>query len=970
MFSRLGSRTIHSVGSARQRLSRPRVESLESRVVLSSWTQVPISSTVPRATVLLSDGRLLIEQSDTTRWWLVSPDASGNYADPAIKRAHDSYYIHNYAGMALLKDGEVMVSGSEYPATDSAYNGQDHIEIYNPTLDSWRIVAKPTFFGSKLIVDNSIKVLPDGRVLASTGNSALYGLYDPTSESWTQVQSLPMGSTNEVTLTMLDSGAVLAVGTGAYGNLSWLFDEATLSWTEVGQTPGTLNTGEGGPMVQLPDGKILAVGAVPYWGITQTAIYSPTTQTWTTGAPIVAGSIGQVVNLATVEHSYKLVPRLAPGLALEVQNGSSANGSTIDVGAWSQADQQVWQFGNADSAKGIYVLVPTNALNSALTAGNPVDLSTTIGGVPQTQRWLVHENSDGYFTLSPSSSPGSSLDFSQGPTSKSGTVALDAANGSIAQEWQLVENPNTSIGDEPLAALPSGNVLVAMRQGNQSAFYEYSPTAGSWTPVTNFPDALTSDYRVDLMNMTVLPSGQVLVTAPKPDGSGSEAFLFTPDGQPQTAWKPKLLAITPVAPGSSTQWISGWGLNGVSEGGVFGDDNSASSNYPLIQLTNRFGRVTYAKTANWTTTQVGPNFEAFQFTPPPNLPYGDYSLRVIASGIASEQITYDNTLNPSGQGVMSGAIYKLVPEDNPSLALTLSGGSKPSAVPWSGLASQRWVIQSSGSGLFTIALSNAPQNLLDAPAALGNPVSVGKPTGTVAQEWTISPSGDGSYDISPQSNPLATLGDGRPASLVIDTSAASQRWQLVLVDTIANGHYRLTPGDLPNKALTIESTAPSALSPAAVTRWRGGTGQEWNLTNVGGGYVTLAPLNAPNSRLEVIDHATGAGSTTVIGPASASLIDQEWRVILNVDGSFRLIPRLAGTLSLDSNAITRRATMPVQINRSNGSRSQEWNLKQLAVADPLKASSWRVRSSCRTNHRLSENDLDRRALIKLQASEF
>ena len=323
--------------------------------------------------------------------------------------------------------------------------------------------------------------------------------------------------------------------------------------------------------------------------------------------------------------------------------------------------------------------------------------------------------------------------------------------------------------------------------------------------VPNVPSSLASDPRVDVMNMTVLPSGQVLVTG----AGGSHVFLYTPDGGPLEAWKPAVVSIAPISPGSTTSWVSGWGLNGISEGGVFGDDNSTSSNYPLVQLTDRFGHVTYATTSNWTTTQVGDNFEGFQFTPPANLPYGEYTLRVIASGIASDPVAYHNGLNPSGQGLTSGAVYELVPEDNQGVALTSVGGGKVGTSPSNGLASQRWEVLDAGNGLFTIIPTNAPRKVLGAADALGQPVTVGKADGSAVQKWTITPSGDGFYDLSPQSNPLATLGDGSLASLVVDTDAISQRWMLVPVNTIANGLYRLSPWNRPGKALAVQGSCAS-----------------------------------------------------------------------------------------------------------------------------------------------------------------
>ncbi len=126
-------------------------------------------------------------------------------------------------------------------------------------------------------------------------------------------------------------------------------------------------------------------------------------------------------------------------------------------------------------------------------------------------------------------------------------------------------------------------------------------------------------------------------------GAGNKhVFLYTPDGAPQASWKPKILEVLPTSPGSSTHRIVGWGLNGISEGGVYGDDHSASSNYPLVRLTDDQGYVTYATTSNWSTTQVGPAFGSFQFTTPAKLHPGTYALQVIASGIASKPVTFYN----------------------------------------------------------------------------------------------------------------------------------------------------------------------------------------------------------------------------------------------------------------------------------------------------------------------------------------
>jgi hypothetical protein len=624
----------------RGRRALPCLERLGDRMLLSAWRTIPVGFDSPHATVLLSDGRLLVQQFFTNHWYLISPSASGSYAHPTITRAADSLYIHEYAGIALLKDGEVMVSGAEYPnSTDTDFNpatsGLDHIEIYNPAQTTWRNVPKPAFFGSDVITDNSIKVLPDGRVLASTGDSGIYGLYDPTTNTWTQTASIPSGSSNEVTLTMLSDGRVLAVGTGRNGNRSYLSDETSGTWTEAGQTPGMLNTGEGGPMVQLPDGQFLAIGAVQHWA-TQTAIYSPASGTWQAGpsVPNVSSGSPPAPGSSLDGDIFRIVPSGGSGLALEIPGGTPQNFTQAAIGPWTQADNEVWAF--QKKKDGNYILIPAGSPDSALNDkyggsanGNPVDLSPL--GSTKAEEWTVTRTVDGWYTFSPASAPGDSLQVSQNATAAGVAVELDATDGASVQKWQLIESPNGSFGDEPLAALPNGGVLLADSQANRTVFYEYNPSRNQFQRVGGIPPLLSKDSYSFALNETVLPTGQVLVTG----AGGKDVFLYSPSGQPRSSWRAQVLGVLPAGPGSSTQWVAGWGLNGISEGGIYGDDDSTGSNYPLVRLTSRSGKVTYSTTTNWTTTQIGHSYEAFQLTPPATLQRGTYVLRVIASGISS-----------------------------------------------------------------------------------------------------------------------------------------------------------------------------------------------------------------------------------------------------------------------------------------------------------------------------------------------
>jgi hypothetical protein len=94
--------------------------------------------------------------------------------------------------------------------------------------------------------------------------------------------------------------------------------------------------------------------------------------------------------------------------------------------------------------------------------------------------------------------------------------------------------------------------------------------------------------------------------------------------------------------------ISGTQFNGLSQACSYGDDAQMATNYPLVRITRvRDGAVSYLRTFNHSTMAVatggaivsthveGP----FVLVEPPGAPGGvEYSLRVVANGIASDPV--------------------------------------------------------------------------------------------------------------------------------------------------------------------------------------------------------------------------------------------------------------------------------------------------------------------------------------------
>jgi hypothetical protein len=135
--------------------------------------------------------------------------------------------------------------------------------------------------------------------------------------------------------------------------------------------------------------------------------------------------------------------------------------------------------------------------------------------------------------------------------------------------------------------------------------------------------------------MLTLPSGQILWS-----NGHTQLYLYNPDGAPDPSWQPTISGVTDN--GDGTFLLTGTQLNGISEGGGYGDDAEMSSNYPIVQLSDGNGNVFYARTFYWSNTGVatGNAPVSTYFTLPAGISPGDYSLTVVANGIASNPVDF------------------------------------------------------------------------------------------------------------------------------------------------------------------------------------------------------------------------------------------------------------------------------------------------------------------------------------------
>lgn len=214
--------------------------------------------------------------------------------------------------------------------------------------------------------------------------------------------------------------------------------------------------------------------------------------------------------------------------------------------------------------------------------------------------------------------------------------------------------------DAPAAMLVNGKVLCCLGPSatydGPCSFYEYDYTVNTFTQVGAPGGGSTLGNTAPFgTSMLDLPDGTVLFI----DGQNANSlYVYTPDGTPLAAGQPVINSITQNANGS--YHLTGTGLNGISEGAAYGDDEQMNGNYPLVRLTNTVsGNVYYARTYNWNSTsvQTGSRVVTTEFALPQNLPAGTYSLIVTAVGNASapQTFAYAPPPVPTGLSAASGS---------------------------------------------------------------------------------------------------------------------------------------------------------------------------------------------------------------------------------------------------------------------------------------------------------------------------
>ena len=186
------------------------------------------------------------------------------------------------------------------------------------------------------------------------------------------------------------------------------------------------------------------------------------------------------------------------------------------------------------------------------------------------------------------------------------------------------------IADGPASILPNGNVLMLTSPGIFNlggVFLEWDGTGFTDVTKGNTDAPNISSY---YGNMLVLPTGEVLFT------DFGNVWVYRSKGSPNPAWLPQITSAPTTVSREKSYVVSGYNLNGFTQGAAYGDDAQAATNYPLVRLTNRVtGNVYYARTTNPSTMGIA----STNFVVSSKTETGLSNLQVVVNGLASAPVT-------------------------------------------------------------------------------------------------------------------------------------------------------------------------------------------------------------------------------------------------------------------------------------------------------------------------------------------
>ncbi|HWA04527.1 MAG TPA: kelch repeat-containing protein [Rhizomicrobium sp.] len=408
------------------------------------------------------------------------------------------------------------------------------------------------------------------------------------------------------------------------------------TWSTVGAMPSGYSPLYFASQV-LPDGKLIVNGGEylncnAVW-TNKGAIYDPATNTWTNVNPPSGWSqIGDAQSVVLSDGTYYLADCCTTHTAHAAISGTSVTWTEGIFGKGDVNDEEGW----------------TQLPNQTIVT---VDANRSLGVPNQVE---IYSEASGQWTTSANKTPASCTDqgsheIGPAPLLPNGLMfqlcgtTHTAVYNYVSDSWTAgpdLPNINGQLdsADGPAAVLPNGHILAQVSPGvfnPPSHFIEIEVQDPNTVNIKQVSEPASASIQASWeARMLVLPTGEVLWSSDVGD-----VQIYTPKGKPVKAAIPKLKKIpATLTRGSTNNVAKGFGFNGLTFGGYYGDDVQTSTNYPLIRITNNStGHVCYAKTHDHNSMGISDgSANTTKFDVPNSCETGASTAQVVVNGIASK----------------------------------------------------------------------------------------------------------------------------------------------------------------------------------------------------------------------------------------------------------------------------------------------------------------------------------------------
>ncbi len=690
--------------------------------------------------LLLTDGRVLVQDYGGTDWYTLTPDNTGSYINgtwsalgSTPQQCFDTLtqstetYAPIYFASAVLPDGRVVIIGGEYnfAISQTAQLETNLGEIYDPVANTWTCLSAPS--GWNKVGDSSSSVLPNGTFLLADG----VGFADATLNlatnppSWTAFTPPGRpndngGYNNEEGWTLLPNGDVLTLEIWNSADTTITpadeFSPSTLSWTSVGAAPNALvlissgNTQyfEIGPAVLRPDGTVFATGATG-----PTAIYNTNTSAWTAGPtlPTIMENVScNGVNYGTLMEQFALAD--APAALLP--NGNVLiDASPVDANCGYLLGTEFFEFDGTNLtqvAGSFFASSDASYYGKMLTLPTGQILFTDSSGFPQ----IYTESSGGpnaawapTITSSPAEVGAGGTNFKITGTQFNGLSQAGAYGDDFqdATNYPLVRITNLGTGDV-FYARTHGHSSMAVATGSATVSTLFDVPAGIELGASTLVIVTNGIPSTSVPINVLKPGNTALVSSQNPSTSG-QLVTFTATVSGSGGTPTGMVTFYDGATSLATTLGSGT-LNG-SGVTTFATSSLAIGSHTITAQYS--GDATFGSTTSTAVTQVV-NGKA-------------NTTGLVSSlnpSLINKSVTFTATVTPTaGGGTPTGTVTFL--DANSSLdgntvlgTVTLSGGNAPPlSTPLQFLGTHSVTAQYSGDTIFSSSTSTAVLQVVNNP---------------------------------------------------------------------------------------------------------------------------------------------------------------------------------------------------------------------------------------------------------------